>query len=156
MMTLQFNVNNQTLTLSPAQRDIKVAAKSRNYLKARFVFQTPEWNRAKLIYALFTQNGKTYKKILGIEPNTKLNECFVSPEVLNEGEFTVSLYCDDLVTTTIETIKVEATGYTEDITNQESTPTVLQQMETLMYNYASLCNQIYEACEQIKKEIKEE
>jgi hypothetical protein len=37
-MTLQFNVSNQTLSLNPAQRNIKVVADSKNYLKARFVF----------------------------------------------------------------------------------------------------------------------
>ena len=155
-MTLQFYVNNQTLSLSPAQKDVRVAASSRNYLKARFNFQTPEWKRATLIYALFTQNGLTYKKILGVEPGMKFNECYVSPEVLNEGEFSVSIYCDDLITTTQEVIKVDPSGYTEDIANQDTTPSVLEQMETMMYQYASLCNQIYEACEQIKNELKGE
>lgn len=37
-MTLQFYVNNQVLSLNPAQRNVKIAADSKNYLKARFTF----------------------------------------------------------------------------------------------------------------------
>jgi hypothetical protein len=148
-MTLQFYVNNQTLSLNPAQKNIKIVADSKNYLKARFIFQTSEWTRGVLRYALFTHNGKTYKKILGIEPGLKSNECYVSPEVIKEGEFTVSVYCDDLITSTVETIPVSASGYTENIENQETTPTVLEQMNEKMYQYANLCNQLYEECKKL-------
>lgn len=152
-MTLQFYVNNQTLSLNPAQKNIKIVADSRNYLKARFVFQTSEWTRGVLRYALFTHNGKTYKKILGIEPGLKSNECYVAPEVLKEGSFTVSVFCDDLITSTTEVIPVCASGYTEKIENQNSTPTVTEQMNTLMYNYAKLCNDILKECENTKNEM---
>lgn len=148
-MTLQFYVNNQTLSLNPAQKGIKIAADSKNYLKARFIFQTSEWTRGVLRYALFTHNGKTYKKILGIEPGLKSNECYVSPEVIKEGGFQVSVYCDDLITSTVETIPVSASGYTENIENQETTPTVLEQMNEKMYQYANLCNQLYEECKKL-------
>lgn len=152
-MTLQFYVNNQTLSLNPAQKNIKIVADSRNYLKARFVFQTSEWTRGVLRYALFTHNGKTYKKILGIEPGLKSNECYVAPEVIKEGSFTVSVFCDDLITSTTEVIPVCASGYTEKIENQNSTPTVTEQMNTLMYNYAKLCNDILKECENTKNEM---
>ena len=151
-MTLQFYVNNQTLSLNPAQKDIKIVADSKNYLKARFIFQTSEWTRGLLRYALFTHNGKTYKKILGIEPGLKSNECYVAPEVIKEGNFTVSVFCDDLITSTTEVIPVSASGYTEKIENQPSTPSVIEQMNTMMYKYATLCNNILKECEQIKNE----
>lgn len=151
-MTLQFFVNNQTLSLNPAQREVKIASDSRNYLKARFTFQTSEWTRGVLRYALFTHNGATYKKILGIEPGCKSNECYVAPEVIKEGSFSVSVFCDDLITSTKEVIPVAASGYTENIVNQEATPSVLQQMDQLMYKYASLCNDIYKECQQIQEE----
>lgn len=151
-MTLQFYVNNQTLSLNPAQKDIKIVADSKNYLKARFIFQTSEWTRGVLRYALFTHNGKTYKKILGIEPGLKSNECYVAPEVIKEGNFTVSVFCDDLITSTTEVIPVSASGYTEKIENQPITPSVINQMNTMMYKYATLCNNILKECEQIKKE----
>ena len=154
-MTLQFYVKNQDLSLNPAQRGMKIASDSKNYLKARFIFQTSEWTRGALRYAIFTHNGKSYKKILGIEPGLKSNECYVAPEVIKEGNFTVSVFCDDLITSTIETIPVIASGYTENVSNQETTPTVLVQMEQLMYKYASLCNDIYKECQRIKEEVDE-
>jgi hypothetical protein len=116
-MTLQFFVNNQTLSLNPAQRDVKIASNSKNYLKARFTFQTSEWTRGVLRYALFTHNGVTYKKILGIEPGCKSNECYVAPEVIKENSFSVSVFCDDLITSTKEVIPVNPSGYTENIAN---------------------------------------
>lgn len=119
-MTLQFYVNNQTLSLNPAQRNIKIASDSKNYLKARFIFQTSEWTRGTLRYAIFTYNGNSYKKFLGVEPGLKYNECYVSPEVIKPGQFTVSVFCDELITSTMETIKVDPSGYTENIVNQES------------------------------------
>lgn len=155
-MTLQFYVKNQTLSLNPAQKEIKIASDSRNYLKARFIFQTSEWTRGVLRYALFTHNGKTYKKILGIEPGCKSNECFVAPEVIQEGNFTVSVFCDDLITSTIEVIPVVASGYTENVVNQENTPTILEQMNQLMYQYANLCNDILKECQQVEERVKEE
>ena len=149
-MTLQFFVNNQTLSLNPAQRDVKIASDSKNYLKARFTFQTSEWTRGVLRYALFSYNGETYKKFLGIEPGCKSNECYVAPEVIKDGAFNVSVFCDDLITSTVVTIPVEKSGYTENIVNQEATPTMLEQMEKLMYQYTSLCNDIYKECQRIR------
>lgn len=155
-MTLQFYVKNQDLSLNPAQRGVKIAADSKNYLKARFTFQTSEWTRGVLRYALFSHNGRTYKKILGIEPGCKSNECYVAPEVIHADAFTVSVFCDDLITSTTETIPVFASGYTEKVENQENTPTVLEQMNQLMYNYANLCNDILKECQLAEERIKEE
>lgn len=152
-MTLLFYVNNQTLSLNPAQKNIKIVADSKNYLKTRFIFQTSEWTRGVIRYAIFTHSGKSYKKILGIEPGCKSNECYVSPEVIKEGNFTVSVFCDDLITSTKVVIPVEASGYTENIVNQEATPSMLEQMNQLMYKYASLCNDIYKECQTIKEEV---
>lgn len=155
-MTLQFFVKNQNLSLNPAQRGLKIAADSRNYLVARFTFQTSEWTRGVMRYAIFTHNGKSYKKFLGIEPGLKSNECYVAPEVIKEGSFSVSVFCDNLITSTTEVIPVEASGYTENISNQENTPTVLEQMNELMYKYASLCNDILKECQNTEERIKEE
>ena len=152
-MTLLFYVNNQTLSLNPAQKNIKIVADSKNYLKTRFVFQTSEWTRGIIRYVIFTHSGKSYKKFLGIEPGCKSNECYVSPEVIKEGNFTVSVFCDDLITSTKVSIPVEASGYTENIVNQEATPSVLEQMSQLMYKYASLCDDIYKECQRIKEEV---
>ena len=96
---------------------------------------------------------KQNKKLLGVEDGTKWNECFVAPEVIKEGKFTISVYCDDLITTNTVDIPVSPSGYTEKIVNQPATPTVMEQMNQLMYKYASLCNQMYKGCEEIKKEM---
>jgi hypothetical protein len=37
-MTLLLYVNNQTLSLSPTQKNVKIVADSKNYLKVRFIF----------------------------------------------------------------------------------------------------------------------
>lgn len=154
-MTLQFYVNNQNLSLNPAQKNIKIASDSRNYLKARFIFQTSEWTRGTLRYVLFTHNGESYKKFLGIEPGCKSNECYVAPEVIKEGYFTVSVFCDDLITSTKEMIPVENSGYTESIANQEATPSVQAQINELMYKYANICNDILKECQKIQGDLEE-
>jgi hypothetical protein len=105
-------------------------------------------------YVLFTQNGKTYKKYLGIEEGVKADECFVAPEVLKPGIFSVSVFCDDYVSTNKVEIPVLDSGYTENIENEEITPTVLEQMNTIMYKYANLCNDILKECQSIQNEIK--
>lgn len=153
-MTLSFYVNNQSLSISPAQENIKVASDSKNYLKAKFVFQTKDWKTGLPQYVLFTQNGKTYKKYLGIEEGVKADECFVAPEVLKPGTFSVSVFCDDYVSTNKVEIPVLDSGYTENIENEEVTPTVLEQMNTIMYRYANLCNDILKECQSIQNEIK--
>lgn len=149
-MTLQFYVNRQTLSQKPVQTNTRVVADSKNYLKVQFIFQTSEWKETDLLYALFTHNGKTYKKILGIEEGVKWNECYVAPEVIKEGKFSVSVFSSNLITTNTVDIPVQKSGYTEDIENQRSTPSVAEQMNEKMYQYAKLCNDIYEECKKMK------
>lgn len=155
-MTLLFYVNNQNLTLNPSQKGVVVASDSKNYLKAKFVFRTKEWQKATGIYVLFSHNGETYKKYLGAEEGVEDNECYVSPEVIKGGKFTISVFCEDRITTNIVEIPVQNSGYTENIVNQVATPSVQDQMNTLMYKYANLCNNILKECQKIKKEIKED
>lgn len=152
-MTLLLYVNNQTLSLSPTQKNVKIVADSKNYLKVRFIFQTTEWRKGDLLYALFTYKGKTYKKYLGVEPGAEWNECFVAPEVIKPGKFEVSVYSEDLITTKPISMPVDSSGYTEKIENQPATPTVMEQMNQLMYKYASLCNDMYKACQEIKESM---
>lgn len=154
-MTLQFLVNNQNLSISPTQKNISVIADSKNYLKARFVFQTSDWKKGNIYYALFSHNGKTYKKFLGIEEGVESNECYVAPEVIKAGGFTVSVFCEDLITTNTVTIPVQASGYTENIENQKATKSVQEQINTLMHKYAVLCNDILKECQKIKENLED-
>jgi hypothetical protein len=151
-MTLNFYVNHQSLTINPAQKDIEVVADSKNYLKAKFVFQTSEWKDFTPIGALFTHNGDTYLKLLGTD-GLAPNECYVSPEVIKTGSFSVSLCGGDFITTDTVNIKVKPSGYTTNIKNMDATPSVLEQHNELMFKYASLCNDILKECQRIQKEI---
>ena len=153
-MTLLFSVKNQTLVLNTNLGKTKIVADSKNYLKVKFNFCTSDWQNNKLKYALFTHNGKTYKKILGAEKDVEQNECFVPPEVIKEGNLEISVYCESLITTNKVIIEIGASGYTENIENQQVTPSVIEQMNTLMYKYASLCNKMVKECEKIKNELK--
>ena len=158
-MTLLFYVNNQTLSLSPTQQNVKVASDSKNYLKVKFIFQTLDWETDKIKYVLFSHGNKTYKKYLGIEDGVEENECFVSPEVIKAGKFFVSVFCENYISTNKVAIPVEDSGYTENITNGQETPAVVSQMRQLeekLYQYASLCNDILKECQKIQQEIREE
>lgn len=153
-MTLSFFVNNQSLSLGFSQQDIEIMSDSKNYLKTKFIFQTNDWKTNRPKYALFSYKGKTYKKYLGIEEGVKENECFVAPEVIKPGEFTVSVFAEDYITTNTVSIPVRQSGYTEDIVNQPATPQAIEQMNTLMYKYANLCNEILKECQRIEKTFK--
>lgn len=155
-MILKFSVNNQTLSLSPSQRNLKLVADSRNYLTTKFLLQTEEWKKGDLIYALFTYNGKTYKQILGADADLEKNECYVPHEVIHAPGFTVSLYCGSRIPTNTVNIALTPSGYTEKIENQKATPSVMEQMNAYMSKYAMVCNAILQDCQKIKEEIKEE
>ena len=147
-MTLIFTVNNQTLLLSKTQQNLGLVADSKKYLITQFNFQSNEW-RENLVYALFSHNGKTYKQILGADSELKQNECWVPSEVIKSPNFKVSLVCGDRITTNEVTLKIHPSGYTEKIENQDTTPSVIEQMEQLMHKYAVLCNDIYKECQKI-------
>ena len=153
-MTLLFSVKNQSLAPSTNLNKTEIIADSKNYLKAKFNFCTSDWQNDRIKYALFTHNGKTYKKILGVEKGVEQNECFVPHEVIKEGILAISVYCENLITTNKVDVKIGASGYTENIENQQPTPSVTEQMNTLMYKYASLCNKMVKECEKIKNELK--
>jgi hypothetical protein len=140
-MTLQFIVNKQNLSLVPAQQNVKVASDSRNYLKANFTFQTSEWTRSTVHYALFTYAGKTYKRFLGVESGCKANECYVPADVIKKGNFTVSVFCGNLITSTTVSIPVVSSGYTEVVSDMESE--LLEKIENLLQQYVVKFDEIY-------------
>lgn len=155
-MTIIFSVKHQILEKSPSQYNQKIYSNAKNYLKARFNFQTKDWEAASFKYALFTQNGKTYKKILGSEDGVQENECFIPNEVLAPGTFSVSVFGGDLITSSPTIVQVEDSGYTEKIENEKITPSTQEQINNLMYKYSFLCNQILKECQKIEKTIKKE
>ena len=152
-MTLDFIVNNQSLTKHKSQSAQKVVADSRHYLKAKFHFQSSEWND-QICYALFTLQGQTYKQILGAEQILEWNECWVPEEVIHAPGFSVSCYCGDRITTNEVRVDVVSSGYTENIVNQRVTPSVMDQANALLKKYALICNSILQDCGKIEQEIK--
>lgn len=152
-MIIKFIVNGQKLSLHPSFQKIKPVADSKNFLIANFDFHSKEW-REQIVYALFTHNKQTYKMVLGADPNLNFNECVIPFEVLRCPNFTVALYCGDRITTNIVTIPLEASGYTEEIVNQSTAPTVAEQLDSLMKQYCLVCNSILQDCERIRQELK--
>ena len=151
-MKLNFTVENQILLSAPENENVKVVADSKKYLIAHFDFKTEEW-KDTIVYALFTAGKNTYKMILGADADLGDNECYVPYEVIKAPGFTVSCYSADRVPTTVVQVPVLKSGYTEKIANQNTTPSVMEQMNSYMLKYASLCNEIYKECVKIREEI---
>lgn len=153
-MTLNFNVQNQMLAIHPSQAKTRLVSDCKNCWIANFDLRTEDWKN-KIVFALFTYGEDTYKMILGAEQSLGWNECFIPAEVIHTPGFSVSLYCGDRITTNMVTIPVTISGYTEKITNQVVTPTVMEQMDSLMKRYALICNAILQDCNKIQQELKE-
>lgn len=151
-MTLKFNVQNQTLVIHPSQARLRLASDSRKYWVAKFDLRTEEWKN-KLVFALFTFGERTYKMVLGADTELEWDECWVPAEVIHAPKFSITLYCDDRIVTNKVFIPVDESGYTDTITNQRVTPTVMEQMDNLMKRYALICNSILQDCSKIKEEI---
>ena len=80
-MVLKFILSGQSLSVHPSQERLTIVANSKNYLLAQFDCRTEEWKNGP-IWALFTYNDKTYKKLLGAEDGVEWNECYIPHEVL--------------------------------------------------------------------------
>lgn len=154
-MTIKFNVQNQMLVIHPSQAKLRLASDSRKYWVANFDLRTEEWKN-KIVFALFTFGERTYKMVLGADAELGWNECWVPAEVIHAPKFTVTLYCDNRITTNMVTVPVDPSGYTEKVVNQRVTPTVMEQMDSLMKRYALICNSILQDCSKIQQEIKED
>lgn len=151
-MTIKFNVQNQILVIHPSQAKLRLASDSKKYWIANFDLRTEEWKN-KIVFALFTFGERTYKMVLGADKELGWNECWIPEEVIHAPKFTLSLYCDNRITTNTVSIPVINSGYTENIANQRVTPTMMEQMDGLMKRYAIICNSILQDCSKIKDEI---
>lgn len=151
-MTLKFIVSNQTLVVHPSQAKTRLASDSKKYWVANFDLRTEEWKN-KLVYALFTFGERTYKMVLGADAELGWNECWIPEEVIHAPKFTLTVYCDNRITTNMVSIPVDNSGYTDQITNQRVTPTMMEQMDNLMKRYALICNSILQDCSKIHNEL---
>ena len=108
-MDLTFKVENQIISRTDSNR---VVRDSQNYLNAVFSF-TDDWSGT--ITAVFRSASGTYNVIL------EDNQCLVPWEVLVDDYFRVSVFCGDIITANIVTIRTIESGYA---TGKESrTPT---------------------------------
>lgn len=121
---LEFSVKNQII--KRLENDFIPVAGSRNYLTAKFNFETDEWTG--IITAIFT-NDCTAKRAL-LDSN---NECLVPWEVLTQpGTLWVSVYCGDLITANRAEVRLNVSGYIDaDETLPPPSPSEYQQLVKL-------------------------
>lgn len=111
-MNLKFQLNKQKLTRID---DEEIATYARNYVDVTFDFDEVWYNLKK--YALFvTPNDEHYVVKLGYG---KTISCLIPNEVLQNAFFKISVFADDLLTSTQETILVSSSGYIPEIDDME-------------------------------------
>lgn len=111
-MNLKFKLNKQKLIRLD---DEEIATYARNYIDITFIFDDV-WCDIKK-YALFvTPDDSRYVLKLGY--GRKITS-FIPNEVLENAFFKVSVFADDLLTSTQETVLVSSSGYIPDIDDMD-------------------------------------
>lgn len=120
-MTLEFELNKQIINRVDTEKPV---SDSIDYLYAHFNYLSDEWQN-KVVTAIFTKNGKSYKMLLD-----DTGTCLVPWEVVQEGgDVFVSCSCDTLVTATSSRVHIQKSGYVGDGENtQEPTPNIYDQL----------------------------
>lgn len=118
-MQLIFNVAKQIISLENA--DMKVVAKSRNYLCCKFCF-CDDWSEATKTAVFVSATGETYNVIL------ENDACVVPWEVIEHPHFTVSVFGGDRITANKVIVKVMKCGYCEGKTSKPPTPDIYEQI----------------------------
>lgn len=111
-MNLEFKLDKQKLTRLD---DEELATYTRNYIHVTFIFDKLWCNLKK--YALFvTPNDNRYVVKLGYG---KQITCNIPNEVLENAFFKISVFADDLLTSTQETVLVSSSGYIPEIDDMD-------------------------------------
>lgn len=121
MAQLQFLVKHQHIR----RTDIfPVVADSQNYLYARFLFGSNEWDGVEKT-AIFRKGGTAYEMLLDSN-----NECEVPHEVLaGAGDVAVSIFGGSLITVDTAIVKVAPSGYSDDLeSSTDPTPSIYEQI----------------------------
>lgn len=113
-----FKVDYQTIKRVDNQ---KVVADSQNYLYAKFIFESDDWNG--IITALFNDT----KTLLD-----KDNRCLVPFNVIKYPSFTTSVFCGSLHTANECVVNVEKSGYKEGSEPPSPTPDLYDQLVQLV------------------------
>lgn len=128
-MEIVFQLNNQMIVRTDKN---VLAAKSKNYVRARFELLSNDWHSP--ITVIFGD----YSVVLD-----ENNSCIVPWEVLEQpGVFPVSAFCGDLQTTGVEHVRVSATGYVQGQTPQPPTPDVYAQLAQMVQSAVDSANHI--------------
>lgn len=128
-MTVSFLLKNQVIRRTDSNT---VVAQSKNYLRAKFITLTDDWNGP--ITAIF--GGYT----VILDEN---NECVVPWEVLqNPGIVKVSAFCGDLHTASVASMEVKPSGYTEGQTPEPPTPDVYAQLTQMVQGAVDTANSV--------------
>lgn len=107
-MNLQFKLEKQKLIRLDEE---EIAAFTRNYIHVTFYFDEIWMDLKK--YALFvTPNEDRYVVKLGYG---KVLSCSIPNDVLQNSFFNISVFADDLLTSTQETILISSSGYTTEV-----------------------------------------
>ena len=109
-MLLKFEITKQSVIRTDSEQP---ASDSRNYLKAKFDFLTPEWD-GLIKSAVFWKGSKAYVQILD-----ENNICFVPPIVISPGYFYVSCFAGDLITSEKIKVRISESGYAKGIAPPE-------------------------------------
>lgn len=118
-MVLNFNINNQIITRTDGEIPV---ANSRNYLKAKFNFQTAEWDAHEKT-AIFRQQYKVRHVLL--DENM---ECYIPYELLDAGMLSVSVFAGDLITANSCLVKILRSGYEDGTKPDDPTPDIYEQI----------------------------
>ncbi len=111
-MTLVFTLEKQKLKQID---DEEIAGYARNHIGVKFIFDKTWCNLQK--YALFSSpNDTKYVVKLGYG---KERECKIPEEILQNAFFRISVFADDLLTSTTETVLVSSSGYISEIDDME-------------------------------------
>lgn len=111
-MNIEFEVKHQKLTRID---DEEIASFTRNYIYVTIDFDKT-WKDLKKYCLFVTPNGDRYVTKLGY--GKKLS-CIIPEQVLQQSYFNISVFADDLLTSTQETVLVSSSGYISDIDDLE-------------------------------------
>lgn len=111
-MTLRFKIDGQQLSRKDKN---EIAGFARNYIYAIFDFDKSWIDLYK--YALFSEPNGT-KHVVSLGYGKELS-CKIPQEVLQKAIFYVSVFADDLYTSTQESVLVFSSGYISEIDDME-------------------------------------
>ena len=126
-MNLIFETNKQKLIRID---DEEIATFSKNYITTTFIFDEVWYNLKK--YALFTTPDDS-KYLVKLGYGKELT-CKIPNDVLQNAFFNVSVFADDLLTSTQETVFVSSSGYILDLDDADEDDIIEGEVSSFKYD----------------------